>query len=109
VRSAWYSPRHPFFSHRRRSRNTTDFPRTKLHGDQKLIASQLDWVILRPSVVLGRPVYGASALFRALAILPILPVMPNTGSLQVVQLEEVVQPGWMSEIWSISLGVTRSA
>lgn len=69
----------------------TDFSRTKLHGDQKLIASQLDWVILRPSVVLGRPVYGASALFRALAILPILPVMPNTGSLQAVQLEEVVK------------------
>jgi uncharacterized protein YbjT (DUF2867 family) len=63
---------------------------TKLEGDQRLMASELEWIILRPSVVLGRPVYGASALFRALAILPLLPVMPDTGPLQVVQLDEVV-------------------
>jgi uncharacterized protein YbjT (DUF2867 family) len=66
------------------------FSRTKLAGDQRLMACDLEWVILRPSVVLGGPVYGASALFRALAILPVLPVMPNTGLLQVVQLDEVV-------------------
>jgi hypothetical protein len=53
--------------------------------------SDLDWVILRPSVVLGRAAYGASALFRGLAILPILPVLPDTGPLQVVQLDEVVR------------------
>lgn len=69
----------------------TALSRTKLAGDQRLMNADLDWVILRPSVVLGRAVYGASALFRALAILPILPVLPNTGSLQVVQLEEVVR------------------
>jgi uncharacterized protein YbjT (DUF2867 family) len=69
----------------------TAFSRTKLAGDQQLMNADLDWVILRPSVVLGRAVYGASALFRALAILPILPVLPDTGPLQVVQLEEVVR------------------
>jgi uncharacterized protein YbjT (DUF2867 family) len=67
------------------------FSRTKLAGDQRLMACDLAWVILRPSVVLGGPVYGASALFRALAILPVLPVMPNTGPLQVVQLDEIVE------------------
>jgi hypothetical protein len=41
-------------------------------------------------VVLGRPAFGASALFRGLAALPVLPVMPATGSLQVVQLDDVV-------------------
>lgn len=69
----------------------TEFSRTKLAGDQALMALDLDWVILRPSVVLGRATYGASALMRALAALPVLPFMPNTGPLQVVQLDEVVE------------------
>ncbi len=69
----------------------TEFSRTKLAGDQALMARDLDWVILRPSVVLGRATYGASALMRALAVLPVLPLMPNTGPLQVVQLDEVVE------------------
>jgi hypothetical protein len=67
----------------------TAFSRTKLEGDRRLMASDLDWIILRPSVVVGRPAYGGSALFRGLASLPVLPVMPNTGLLQVVQLDDV--------------------
>ncbi|PII39138.1 nucleoside-diphosphate sugar epimerase [Sinorhizobium meliloti CCBAU 01290] len=67
------------------------FSRTKLQGDEALMACDLDWVILRPSVVLGPGAYGASALFRGLAALPWLPVMPNTGLLQVVRLEDVVR------------------
>jgi len=66
------------------------FSATKLAGDEVLMGLDLDWVVLRPSVVLGRPVFGASALFRGLAALPVLPVMPNTGRLQVVQLDDVV-------------------
>jgi uncharacterized protein YbjT (DUF2867 family) len=69
----------------------TAFSRTKLQGDEALMARDLDWVILRPSVVFGRATYGASALMRALAALPVLPLMPNTGPLQVVQLDEVVK------------------
>src|ERR1700724_2731935 len=67
----------------------TEFSRTKLEGDRMLIACDLDWVILRPSVVIGRPAYGGSALFRGLAAFPVLPVMPDTGLLQVVQLDDV--------------------
>jgi uncharacterized protein YbjT (DUF2867 family) len=66
------------------------FSQSKLAGDEALMARDLDWVILRPSVVLGRPAFGASALFRGLAALPILPLMPGTGRLQVVQLDQVV-------------------
>src|SRR5690606_3346361 len=51
----------------------------------------IDWIILRPSVVLGRPVFGASALIRGLAALPWVPVMGRTGELQVVTLDDVVQ------------------
>jgi uncharacterized protein YbjT (DUF2867 family) len=67
----------------------TAFSRSKLEGDQDLMARDLDWVILRPSVVVGRAAYGGSALFRGLAALPVLPVASNTGPLQIVQLDDV--------------------
>src|SRR5690606_8187115 len=60
------------------------FSTTKLAGDDVLMKLPLEWVILRPSVVLGPSAFGASALFRGLAALPWLPVMPDTGPLQVV-------------------------
>ena len=69
----------------------TEFSRSKLAGDAALMASRLEWVILRPSVVLGHSVYGASALIRGLAALPLLPVMPDTATLRPVALEDVVR------------------
>ena len=69
----------------------SEFSRTKLAGDEALMARDLDWIILRPAVVLGRSAFGASALFRGLAALPWLPLMPDTGPLQVVQLEDVLR------------------
>jgi uncharacterized protein YbjT (DUF2867 family) len=68
----------------------TEFSRSKLAGDQALMASKLDWVILRPSVVLAASAYGASALIRGLAALPLLPVMPATAPLRPVVLDDVV-------------------
>ncbi|WP_306224301.1 SDR family oxidoreductase [Bosea beijingensis] len=72
------------------SATPTRFSATKRAGDDVLSASALEWVILRPSVVLGPAAYGASALIRGLASLPYLPVMPNTGALRPVALEDVV-------------------
>ncbi|WP_046869712.1 SDR family oxidoreductase, partial [Microvirga massiliensis] len=69
----------------------TAFSRSKFEGDKALMACDLDWVILRPSVVVGRPAYGGSALFRGLAALSILPVMPDTGPLQIVQLDDLTR------------------
>jgi uncharacterized protein YbjT (DUF2867 family) len=69
----------------------TAFSRSKFEGDKALMARDLDWVILRPSVVVGRPAYGGSALFRGLAALPVLPVVPDTGPLQIVQLDDVTR------------------
>ena len=42
----------------------TAFSQSKLAGDKTLMTSGLDWVILRPSVIIGRPAYGGSALIR---------------------------------------------
>ena len=68
----------------------TAFSRSKAQGDAALMASGLDWVVLRPSVVVGRAAYGGSALFRGLAALPLLPRIAEAGRLQVVQLDDVV-------------------
>jgi uncharacterized protein YbjT (DUF2867 family) len=68
----------------------SSFSATKGAGDAALVARDLDWVILRPSVVLGEPVFGASALFRGLAALPLVPRARAAGLLQVVWLEDVV-------------------
>lgn len=65
------------------------FSASKLRGDQRLMARDLDWVVLRPAVVLGRGAVGAGALLRGLAMLPWVPSMPGTSDLQVVRLEDV--------------------
>ncbi len=67
----------------------TAFSQSKRDGDAALMARDLDWVVLRPSVVVGRQAYGGSALFRGLAALPVLPVPPATGGMDVVQLGDV--------------------
>jgi uncharacterized protein YbjT (DUF2867 family) len=69
----------------------TAFSRTKAAGDAALAGTDLDWVILRPSVITGRPAYGGSALFRGLASLPVLPRLADAGRLQVVQLDDLVE------------------
>jgi uncharacterized protein YbjT (DUF2867 family) len=68
----------------------SSFSATKHQGDAALMARDLDWVILRPSVVIGRSAFGASAMFRGLASLPVVPLMGDTGDLQIVALDDVV-------------------
>lgn len=70
---------------------STAFLSTKQAGDALLEASGLDWVILRPSVVVGRQAYGGSALFRALAAWPIRHAFPEAGPLDIVQLDDVAE------------------
>jgi uncharacterized protein YbjT (DUF2867 family) len=68
----------------------TRFTQSKHQGEEALMRRDLDWVILRPSVVVGRPAYGGSAMFRGLAALPITPSIADTGLLQIVQLDDLV-------------------
>jgi uncharacterized protein YbjT (DUF2867 family) len=69
----------------------TRFARSKLAADHELMALDLDWVILRPSIVFGNDAGGGSALLRGLAALPVLPLDAEAGDLQIVQLDDVVQ------------------
>lgn len=67
------------------------FSQSKLAGDEALSRCDLDWVILRPSVVVGRAAYGGSALFRGLAAQPLAFAPPDAGPLQIVQLGDLVE------------------
>lgn len=67
------------------------FSASKLRGDRMLMTLPVEWVILRPALVLGAPAFGGSALIRGLAALPWLPVMPESGPLQTVTLDEVAE------------------
>ena len=68
----------------------TRFSQTKLEGDEALMARDLDWVILRPSVVIGRAAYGGSALLRGLAALPVVPVAVDAGDIQPIHLDDLL-------------------
>jgi len=72
-------------------RSATAFSSSKLRGEQELQARDLQWTVLRPSVVIGRSAYGGSALIRGLAALPVLPVMPDTAEIQPIHLDDVVE------------------
>jgi len=68
----------------------TAFMRTKAEGDCRLRERHLDWIILRPGLVIGRPVYGGTALLRGLAALPVAtPVIAGAKPMQVIGLEDV--------------------
>ncbi|HZO44492.1 MAG TPA: SDR family oxidoreductase [Xanthobacteraceae bacterium] len=66
----------------------TAFARTKAQADAHLASLDLDWVILRPSLVLAPAAYGGSAMLRGLAGLPW--VTPSVaGEVQVVSSDDV--------------------
>jgi hypothetical protein len=69
----------------------TAFSRTKHEVEQRLAETSLDWVVLRPSVVVGRAAFGGSALLRGLAALPLLPRIPGAKPIAPVQLDDVVE------------------
>jgi uncharacterized protein YbjT (DUF2867 family) len=56
----------------------TAYAKTKRRADDFLASTALDWVIVRPSLVYASGAYGGTALFRAFAALPVIPV-PGDG------------------------------
>lgn len=69
----------------------TEFQQTKALGDADLMRRDLDWIILRPAIVVGAAAYGGSALLRAIAALPFLPRVSAPGRLQFVQVDDVAE------------------
>lgn len=69
---------------------STTFMRTKARADQALRASDLDWVILRPGLVMASDAYGGTALLRALAAMPIATLLTYADSrMQTVDVDDV--------------------
>ncbi len=59
----------------------TVYARSKGTGDQKLMARELDWTILRPAIVIGDGSYGGSSMLRAIAAFPwVTPVIGDGGN-----------------------------
>jgi uncharacterized protein YbjT (DUF2867 family) len=57
----------------------TDYALTKLAADDHLRASSLDWIVVRPSLVIARGAHGGTALLRAMAALPFAIPVPSAG------------------------------
>lgn len=57
---------------------------TKQKTDEFVASTNLNWVILRPSLVYAQGAYGGTALFRAMAALPFRQPLPGNGD-QVFQ------------------------
>ena len=66
------------------------YARDKLAGEAALKARDLDWLILRPSLVVARNVYGGTALIRALCGLPwITPVVGGEQVFRPIGMEDL--------------------
>lgn len=75
------------------SEAATSFLRTKARGDELIIMSGLDYVIFRPTLVIGKAAYGGSALLRAAAAVPLISLrMFPDSQIQTVALQDVVEP-----------------
>jgi uncharacterized protein YbjT (DUF2867 family) len=70
----------------------TRFARTKGETENDLRGRDLDWVILRPGLVLASSVYGGTAMLRGLAGFPgVTPVVAATSPVHVVAIEDVAE------------------
>ena len=71
----------------------TEYAASKDAADRWLAQSGLDWVVVRPSLVVGRDAYGGTALFRALAALPWVLPLPGGGAqrFQPIAMEDVAE------------------
>lgn len=70
----------------------TDYARTKASADTALEGLDLDWVVLRPSLVYGRAAYGGTALLRGLAAFPcFIPVLHGEAVFQPIHMDDFVR------------------
>lgn len=71
---------------------STEFFRSKARGDEILVRSGRDCVILRPTLVLSPDAYGGTALLRGVAGLPlVLPRVLPHAQVQTVHIDDVTE------------------
>lgn len=70
----------------------TAYGRTKAETERLVEASGLDWIILRPSLVLARACYGGTAMLRGLAAFPgVIPVMGADRTFRPVAMADLCE------------------
>ncbi|HEX6103639.1 MAG TPA: NAD(P)H-binding protein [Alphaproteobacteria bacterium] len=71
----------------------TEYARTKHAAEEALKALDLDWTILRPSLVYGDRSYGGTSLLRALAAMPGFIPLPGRGDqpFQPIHLDDLAE------------------
>jgi uncharacterized protein YbjT (DUF2867 family) len=68
----------------------TDYARTKAQTERLVAASALDWLILRPSLVVDRAAFGGTGLIRALAAFPMFsPVVGGDQTFRPIPLGDL--------------------
>lgn len=68
------------------------FSRSKAGAEAYLKECALDWVILRPALVLGPAVYGGTAMLRGIAAFPgVVPIVHADARIQVVGLDDLTE------------------
>lgn len=69
---------------------STEFFRSKARGDQTILSTACEWVILRPGLVLAPEAYGGTALLRGAAATPfILPDVLPDSLVQSVHVDDL--------------------
>lgn len=71
----------------------TAYADSKRAADEALMAMDLDWIVLRPSLVYASNCYGGTALFRGLATLPFAIPVPGGGHqrFQPIHMDDLVR------------------
>ncbi|MBX4966579.1 SDR family oxidoreductase [Rhizobium binae] len=67
------------------------FLATKRRADEALAASGLPHLILCPALVLGRNAHGGSSLLRALAALPLLPLVHADSPVETLSVDDLAE------------------
>jgi len=73
--------------------DATSYADSKRAADKILMGLDLDWVVLRPSLVYARSCYGGTALFRALAAAPLAIPLAEGGRhmFQPIHMDDLVR------------------
>jgi uncharacterized protein YbjT (DUF2867 family) len=70
----------------------TAFMRTKGEADAALRSSELEWIILKPGLVISAYAYGGTAMLRTLAAFPVVqPLVQPSARLQTVAAADVAE------------------